>query len=226
MDLETIKQRIRDLKTKTTARGCTEAEAIAAAAKVADLMSKYDLSAGDVEFGEGRTKTKTKGHSPRDLLYRWIATFTNTAPIIDGEYFVFVGRPHYVEIACYLKTVLDRALDRAIREQKKTAQYRRFRKTVSKRAYIHDFTVGMIARLGKKLTELFAGARNEGEIKAAIAHRDSANQLAPIRPRKETKHKIDHRAWYAGTRAGEDVNLHHAADGSSDQPLTLGGRAK
>ena len=48
--LDRLKTRIQGLRSKTTDNGCTEAEALLAAAKVAELLDRYDLSLTDVEF--------------------------------------------------------------------------------------------------------------------------------------------------------------------------------
>ena len=50
-DLERIKARIRQLREMTAARGCTEAEARAAARKVAELMAAYKLTDQDIDMG-------------------------------------------------------------------------------------------------------------------------------------------------------------------------------
>jgi hypothetical protein len=42
------------LRSKTTDNGCTEAEALLAAAKVAELLDRYDLSLTDVEIRDAR----------------------------------------------------------------------------------------------------------------------------------------------------------------------------
>jgi len=41
--LDRLKTRIQGLHSKTTDNGCTEAEALLAAAKVAELLDRYDL---------------------------------------------------------------------------------------------------------------------------------------------------------------------------------------
>ena len=51
-DLEKLKGRIQALRAKTVENGCTEEEALSAAAKVADLLDQYDLSLTDVELRE------------------------------------------------------------------------------------------------------------------------------------------------------------------------------
>src|ERR1700682_5249001 len=48
--LDRLKTRIQGLRCKTTDNGCTESEALLAAAKVAELLDRYDLSLTDVEI--------------------------------------------------------------------------------------------------------------------------------------------------------------------------------
>ena len=52
--LDRLKTRIQGLRSKTTDNGCTEAEALLAAAKVAELLDRYDLSLTDVEIRDAR----------------------------------------------------------------------------------------------------------------------------------------------------------------------------
>ena len=47
---DALKTRIQGLRAKTTDNGCTEAEALLAAVKVAELLDRYDLSLTDVEI--------------------------------------------------------------------------------------------------------------------------------------------------------------------------------
>ena len=48
--LDRLKTRLQGLRSKTKDNGCTEAEALLAAAKVAELLDRYDLSLTDVEI--------------------------------------------------------------------------------------------------------------------------------------------------------------------------------
>ena len=43
-DIDRLKARIQALRAKTVENGCTEQEALAAAAKVADLLDQHDLA--------------------------------------------------------------------------------------------------------------------------------------------------------------------------------------
>jgi len=48
--LDKLKTRIQGLRAKTIDNGCTEGEALLDAAKVAELLDRYDLSLTDVEI--------------------------------------------------------------------------------------------------------------------------------------------------------------------------------
>ena len=48
--LDKLKARIQALRAKTTDNGCTEDEALSAAAKVAELLDRHDLSLTDIEI--------------------------------------------------------------------------------------------------------------------------------------------------------------------------------
>ena len=68
--LDRLRTRIQGLRSKTTDNGCTEAEALLAAAKVAELLDRYDLSLTDVEIRNGQceqcyyeTRRKSAFHS-------------------------------------------------------------------------------------------------------------------------------------------------------------------
>src|SRR5260221_14044674 len=50
--LEKLKSPIQALRAKTIGNGCTEEEALSAAAKVAELLDRHDLSLTDIEIRE------------------------------------------------------------------------------------------------------------------------------------------------------------------------------
>ena len=75
-----LKTRIQGLRAKTTDNGCTEAEALSAAAKVAELLDRYDLSLTDVEIRNGQCEqrpyeTRRKKRIPLDDCIGNIANF-------------------------------------------------------------------------------------------------------------------------------------------------------
>jgi hypothetical protein len=78
--LDRLKARIQGLRSKTTDNGCTEAEALLAAAKVAELLDRYDLSLTDVEIRDAlceqrEYETYRKKRIPLDGCVGAIANF-------------------------------------------------------------------------------------------------------------------------------------------------------
>jgi uncharacterized protein DUF2786 len=78
--LDRLKTRIQGLRSKTTDNGCTESEALLAAAKVAELLDRYDLSLTDVEIRDApceqrEYETYRKKRIPLDACIGAIANF-------------------------------------------------------------------------------------------------------------------------------------------------------
>jgi len=78
--LDSLKTRIQGLRFKTMENGCTEAETPSAAAKVAELLDRYDLSLTDVEIRHApceqrEYETRRKKRIPLDDCIGAIANF-------------------------------------------------------------------------------------------------------------------------------------------------------
>ena len=78
--LDKLKTRIEGLRAKTIDNGCTEGEALAAAAKVAELLDRYNLSLTDVELRDAPCErrayeTHRKKRIPLDDCIGAIADF-------------------------------------------------------------------------------------------------------------------------------------------------------
>lgn len=131
--------KIRALMEKTTANGCTEEEAMAAAQKVMDLMGAYGIDAQLVEYGsdscEQGSHVLRERHDPLGwcavpigkccccrVWYhtdrQWVET--QPADMFTGQrkgeertiyQIVFFGLPHEVEVAAYLLSICRRVAD-------------------------------------------------------------------------------------------------------------------
>lgn len=223
-----IRDRIRRLMEMTAARGCTEAEALSAAAKAAELMRQHGLSEQDLVMDVQASKAKAGGRSERSRLWPTIALCTNTDHVVitrrNGDLDVeFVGRAPGPEIAVYLRTVCERAIDREIASFKEGKFYRRRRSLATKRAAVRDFTIAMTLRLQLRLVELFRDTIDP------IAGQEARRALAERHPSMETisRPDRDERFWeasMAGSRAGNNVPLAHGVGGGADR-LMIGGRS-
>lgn len=219
-----ILQRIRKLREMTADRGCTEAEALEAAAKVADLMMRYGLSERDIELDEQTSRVKGTGRTIRSKLWQIIAYATNTALIIRSGHGIhvatFIGCPPGPEVAGYLRDVCDRAIDREVRGFKKTRFYRRRRTLSTKRQAVADFTDELILRLGSRILELFSPAQSDElreRAQHALAERFPGS-TAVKRPERSTRFS---EAAFHGWRAGERVHLSRGLAEGSERPAGL-----
>jgi hypothetical protein len=161
--LDGLKARIQGLRAKTTDNGCTEAEALLAAAKVAELLDRYDLSLTDVEIRDAMCEQREYAinrnkRMPLDGCIGAIAQFCDCAVWREknsaGEMrFVFFGLPADLEVALYLMELIDNAVRSELGRYKVTSEYRRFRHQERHQAN-SSFTLGMIESIADKLNEI------------------------------------------------------------------------
>lgn len=224
---ESIKQKIAALLKMTSASGCTEAEAMAAAKKAAELMREYGLSESDITIGQASVNHHTKGRSARDELWSIVAFCTNTAPTIrhvpgkHGAELIFVGRDPGPEVAAYLVEVLNRALDTAIAEFKAGPFYVRRRTQATRRAAAKDFTQGMVRRLANRLLKIFGPTISKDANAIAMAAREQRFEGAKAINRAAAKTRFDDAIW-SGWVAGSRVNLAQGVNGSAITPRQIG----
>ncbi len=181
---------------------------MAAAEKAARLMQEHGLSETDIHFTTKSAKAKTKGRSIRDRVFAALAYNTNTALIFTDGGATFVGQGAGPEVAAYLYTVLDRAMDREIAAFKLTRNYKRRATIASRRRAVQDFTDAMGLRLREKLYELFAAIRSADGQSAAVTARDAMFPGGVSVTPAEAKRR-NAAAAAMGDRAGNNVNLAH-----------------
>ncbi|MBX8802518.1 DUF2786 domain-containing protein [Ochrobactrum sp. MR28] len=227
MNRETIRKRINALKERTTARGCTEAEAMEAAAKVAELMREHGLSHEELEMTQEAAGVKTSTRSARALLWPTIANCTNSAAIITtagkDHKVIFVGCEPWPEIAVYLMDVCNNAIDHEVSKFKKDDFYKRCRSVATRRQAVADFTSGLVRRLRVRLQQIFTETMSDD---ATLKSQSERNRRFPDTSSitlKSHKTRYDDAAG-AGWRAGANVKLSHGVNGSQSTKL-IGGAA-
>src|SRR5258707_14928576 len=134
--LDRLKTRIQGLRSKTTDNGCTESEALLAAAKVAELLDRYGLSLTDIEIRDApceqrEYETYRKKRIPLDACIGAIANFCDCRVWREknqaGEArYVFFGLRFDIEVAHYLTELIDNAVRSELGRYKTTSEYRRF----------------------------------------------------------------------------------------------------
>ena len=220
-----LAQKLRALQNMTVANGCTESEALVAAAKAAELLERYGLSLEELKAAApdhvcdsdsvncGRRHT----HEAQFLAPK-IAEFTKTKIWLSRTRtdvrLTFFGLKADVQIASYLFTVFRTALETewAIYWASHKEEHPCHGKTVRK-----SFLMGMITRLNARLSALieaaksgpaFSESREIIVLKAQIvekAFRDLNLRLE--KSRRTTRAYFDSRAYDAGQLAGEKVSI-------------------
>lgn len=233
MSNESIIRRINALMAKTVARGCTEAEALAAAEMVGRMMDEHDLSMSDLKIQSSETvrstvKTGKKSENQAPFLcVNAIAFFTDTKAwcgIEDShgsfkrtvEWFGF--KPDVI-VAEYLYAIIDRALvDEYLRWD--------FKGTKGDK---DAFWSGMAARISQRLRQM-KDARNKYNestgrslviVKSATVAAAFEELGIGLRAGRGRSRSVkDSNAYYAGHEAGNRVQLHSGVGAEARNKLT------
>jgi hypothetical protein len=248
-ELSRVKGRIKALTAKTVANGCTEAEAMAAAAMVGRLLERYALSMDEIEirtarcvqvevpFG-GRRRRPIDGCVPAIARFCdckvWLARaaapdpetpeFDPTRP---GSRYVFFGFETDTALATYLFTVIDRAVvTEAAAFRRLNPQFRGVRLRQASASFQH----GLVARVSERLDAMHRA--RESSVRAQRAT-GTALILAKDRVVEDAFRETDVRlvsmsatgrrvistAFRAGWAAGERVNLNRPVPGEAQGRL-------
>lgn len=152
----------RDLRQKTVENGCTEAEAIAAAEKLAQLMRDFDLTFEDLgdtpssEFVRHDRKVEDDVDLRLHIVGRAIANLCGVRMWVDVNgpamsQVTFFGRDTDVEVASYLLQIADRAMRDGLAQFRPTvALYRPPLRRAKQKAFLD----GMATSLNRSINEI------------------------------------------------------------------------
>jgi hypothetical protein len=229
--LDRLKTRIQGLRSKTTDNGCTEAEALLATAKVAELLDRYDLSLTDVEIRDAACEqreyeTYRKKRVPIDGCIGTIANFCDCRvwheknQVGDVRY-VFFGLRSDIEVAHYLTEVIDNAVRFELGRYKMSAGYRRFRHQ-DRHIANSSFTLGMVASIADKLTAMKRerDVVNNGTgrdlviLKASVVDAELAKLDLKLRTARRTTRMVAPAAYEAGGVAGASLAINPGIRGT------------
>jgi hypothetical protein len=219
-----LRTRIQGLRAKTIDNGCTEGEALAAAAKVAELLDRHDLSLTDVEIREApceqrEYETHRKKRIPIDDCIGAIAAFCDCRvwreknPAGEGRY-VFFGLRSDIEVAHYLTELIDTAVRSELGRYKTSADYQRFRHQERHLANA-SFALGMVASIADKLLAMKAGrdevingtGRGLVVLKAAVVDTELEKLDLKLRTVSRASRMVSPMAYEAGGEAGESLAI-------------------
>ena len=219
-DRSKIRDRIRQLQERKTSRGFSEAEALQAAEKAAELMKEFGLSEDDLVIDRRESKTRGGSGSVRARLWGAVAMATNSPATFSSfmrvTTIIWIGREPGPEIAVYLQAMLDRAIDREVADFRKGKFYRARRTPKTKAQAVLEFTDALVDRLSHRLIKLFDESRSEEAYQAGVAARDKAfPRTKQVSPKKiaERFGEARDQGWAAGGRVGT-----HRGVGEDDGP--------
>ena len=230
-DLKKIRKRIRDLSKMTTANGCTEAEALAAAEKAMELMQRYGLNTEELDRESANLGAYGKRRSAVDILWLTVAKICRCqlyGERSNGYRIVYYGSPCDVAIAEYLHGLLARAIRRECASFREMPEYTKRRKRSTRNASMKAFQSALVVRLRHRLNALWWNRhRGTGDCSISIAQEENHRKLLWqeiglkfegqkfVTPKslKLPDHRFDG-AREDGFRAGERVSLNPATTGS------------
>jgi len=233
--LDKLKTRIQALRAKTIDNGCTEDEALSAAAKVAELLDRYDLSLTDVEIREApcerrEFETHRKKRIPLDDCIGAVANFCDCRVWREknqaGETrYVFFGLRSDIEVAHYLTELIDTAVRSELGRYKTTREYLQFRHKARHMANA-SFALGMVASIADKLTAMKA-ARDKVNcgsgralvvLKAAIVNDEFGKLDLKLRMRRGASRMVSMTAFEAGGVAGASLAINPGIEAAPRPP--------
>ena len=228
--LDRLKTRIQGLRSKTTDNGCTEAEALLAAAKVAELLDRYDLSLTDVQIRTAQCEqrhyeTRRKKRIPLDDCIGEIANFCDCRvwrekSRSDNSRYVFFGLPSDIEVAEYLTELIDNAVRSELGRYKNSAGYQRFRHR-DRHVANSSFTLGMIASIADKLSAMKrerdavknGSGRDLVVLKASVVDAELAKLDLKLRTVPGAMRIISPAAYEAGEAVGASLTINPGSCG-------------
>lgn len=222
IELDKIRERIRQLRKMTTENGCTEAEAMSATEIALRLMSEYGLRDDQIENEHSALDAYGRRRTVADELWNTVAFVCRCQGWYRndlGLQYVYYGHPNDLAIAEYLHELLRGALRRESAVFKKGSEYLRRRKRKTRNAALKAFHQAMVGRLSRKLMKLWWTKANASGDYVAFekqwgAHRDrllsslvdGGMKFGSMGSLKLPDRRYDH-ARYEGVRAADRTSI-------------------
>lgn len=222
--LDRIKRIIQQLQEKTESNGCTEAEAMAAAQKMGELLEQYNLSLDEVGLREDVGQCKeNEVYAPDDYAGVLVVGIKHFCTLMcykkpgDGHAgkYVFFGTPHDLEIALFLYEVCAEAMEHDWAMYMERAGY-----SMKKRM---SFRAGFSNRVYERLMEMkkqrdaarASSCRDLIVLKDQLVTEEWAKRGIRLQKARGGSYAADGDAYLAGQRSGGRVNLNNPLGGGS-----------
>jgi len=221
-DLDKLKARLQALRAKTVANGCTEEEALSAAAKVAELLDRHDLSVSDLEIREElcaqwAVETNRKRRQPISACVPAIAEYCDCKVWRETDAngrvrYVFFGLRPSLEMAHYVHDVVAAAMRTAWEEYSRGQRFIRYGDDEK-----GSFLFGMAVSIADKLIAMKSardeanrqvGGRDLVVVRHAVVEAEFAKLGLDLRRGGRSGKKVAAGAFEAGHAAGNSLALH------------------
>lgn len=229
VNLDAVKARIRALRSKTVANGCTQDEALAAASKAIELLARYGLADGEEAVADRPVKISKGRRSRLELLFQAIAWVCHCRLYyrhdVGASQAVYIGRDPWPDVAAYLHAVVVGATRRATKEFRGTHAYKAKRLPRTRAAALRVFLEGFVLGLSGKLIQLKRQAGEDAQQAADLAIADAARNavsgLKTLAPRKPLKLRRAGDTLMSGFDAGRRANVSWGVDAAPGGPRLL-----
>lgn len=236
LEIQKVIETIRLLTSKTVSRGCTEHEAMAASAKIGELLKVYNLSMDQVFLDNSKCTTVTinTGIFQRRPINRCLVALADFcdckvwfSTTNDGIVYHFFGLQTDTEMAKYLYEMIDAAVETEIARFKASATYL-YAQTHRKRLS-SSFQHGMVGRIANRLANMTQERQKEESV-ACPVQQSTGTSLIVIKHNKVqsefeklslgirkaacSARATSHDAYRRGMIAGDHVNLNRPITGT------------
>lgn len=216
-ELDKLLARIEALRAKTVVRGCTEAEALAAAAKVAELLDRHDLSLSDLERKAERCRELAirPARKQRQAMAACVGAIAEYCDCrlweqrdSEGTSWVFFGLEPSLEMARCVTDMVAAALNGAWARHRTTSRFIRHADD-EKGAFLMGAAAAIADRLLEMKAERATPARGRDLIalRHAVVDAEFDRLGLDLRPRGHSGKRVSAAGFDAGQAAGAAIPL-------------------
>lgn len=192
-ELAKVKARIRALAARTVDRGCSEAEALAAAAKVGELLDVYGLTMSEVELREEAcVERRIAPQGTAGTALRWLLPsllrFCECRGWTDGRHdIVLFGLEPDVQMADYLLHVVAAALRFEENRFKASRDYVQATWKHTPQAVLRSYRYGFADRIARRLDAMTEARGQAQEARRTAAMGASASTALVLAKEKKVE---------------------------------------
>ena len=217
VDIESIKEKIRNLLNRNVQNGASPAEAETCMRKANELMTKYLIDAWDLKTKEGNCESRTtvmhrKNQILKIMLSKLCRTFDVKCFDSNRMGLVMFGFPVDLDIVEYFRKMLIDTMEFEIAQYRRSKEYKYETKErgLNGNVVINDFILGFCGRVCETLEQLYQERNKQFEqatgtslmvVRADVVQRELDDLYG-----KMSRHKVAIRGGISGSQAdGEDA---------------------